>query len=176
MKITTARAQFVVLGFTCVDLRGGETFYNNVVADSIIIISRLAQPPRVRQRFVIKPRTSHVVCMQSIPGKVEESNEFVDSALLSQETEWMETSFTSSPAARRSSYLGPRVSFKGGVAAAAGGGAAAAGGGGRDRPYSAPNKERRDLMASTPNLSSASDPGPLNPELFASYSPGTMIS
>lgn len=117
----------------------------------------IMQPPRIRQRFMIKPKTSHIVCMRSIPGKVEVSNEFTDSALLSHETEWMDDSFVSPQ--RRSSYLGPRVSFSKG----------------RDRPSSAP-KERvvGDFMASTPNLSlsSASDPGPLNPELFASYSPG----
>ena len=104
----------------------------------------------MRQRFVIKPKTAHIVCMRSIPGKIEESHDFVDSAMLSQETEWMDLSFISPN--RRSSYLGPRVSFKG-------------------RPHSAP-KERltKSLMASTPNLSSASDPGPLLP--YDTASPG----
>ena len=112
------------------------------------------QPPKMRQRFVIKPKTAHVVCMRSVPGKVEQSNDFVDSAMLSQDTEWMDLSFVSPN--RRSSYLGPRVSFKG-------------------RPHSAP-KERltKSLMVSTPNLSlsSASDPGPLLPY----DSPGKCMS
>ena len=97
--------------------------------------------------------------MRSIPGKVEISTDFIDSAVLTQETEWMDSSFMSPQ--RRSSYLGPRMSFSKG----------------RDRPNSAPRERvARDFMSSTPNLSlsSVSDPGPLNPnpELFASYSPG----
>ena len=32
------------------------------------------QPPKVCQRFILKPETLHIVCMRSIPGVVEESN------------------------------------------------------------------------------------------------------
>lgn len=122
------------------------------------LISCTLQPPKLRQRFMIKPKTSHIVCMKSIPGKIEVSHDFVDSALLSQETDWMENSFIS-PQRRSSSYLGPRVSFRG-----------------RERPSSA--RVMRDFMASTPNLSlsSSSDPGPLNPEFFATYSSGEYAS
>ena len=89
--------------------------------------------------------------MMSIPGKIEESTEFVDSAILTQETEWMDNSFLSPQRRRASSYLGPRLSLKG-----------------RDRPCSAPRERlARDFMSSTPNLtlSSTSDPGPLDPHL-----------
>ena len=32
------------------------------------------QPPKVCQRFILKPETPHIVCMRSIPGIIEESN------------------------------------------------------------------------------------------------------
>ena len=31
------------------------------------------QPPKVCQRFILKPETPHIVCMRSIPGIIEET-------------------------------------------------------------------------------------------------------
>ena len=41
------------------------------------------QPPKVCQRFILKPETPHIVCMRSIPGIIEESRtEWSSSGLL----------------------------------------------------------------------------------------------
>lgn len=104
------------------------------------------QPPRVRQRFVMKPKTSHIVCMASIPGEIDPSRDFTDSLTMSQDLEEATKSYQP-PTRSFSSYLGPRFGNRG------------------NRPFSAPKERamRSNVMASTPNLnlSSASDTGPL---------------
>ena len=54
------------------------------------------QTTKVRQRFVVKPHTAHIVCMKAVPGSVEESSEFTDSALMGMDTSWVEEAFSSS--------------------------------------------------------------------------------
>ncbi len=86
--------------------------------------------------------------MRSIPGVVEQSKDFIDSSQLSVETSWVESSFLSLQPAEFTQSMIVRGSSK-------------------KRPSSAPQRRRTfgmDYMGSSPDLSSASEPGPL--ELF----------
>ena len=127
------------------------------------------QPIKVRQTFLLRPKTKHIICMKSIPGAVEESKDFADSATLVYKTDWVETSYLNSGLpvpGHRTSDLSPF--FKQ-----------------RERPRSAPQKTPRrsavDLMiGSSPDLSRsrARDSVPLEVdlELFTSSTPGIMTS
>lgn len=42
----------------------------------------------------MKPPTAHIVCMKAVPGSVEESVEFTDSALIGEDTSWVEEAFS----------------------------------------------------------------------------------
>ena len=53
------------------------------------------QTTKVRQRFMVKPSTAHIVCMKAIPGSVEESSEFTDSDLVDKGTSWVADAFSS---------------------------------------------------------------------------------
>ncbi len=92
--------------------------------------------------------------MRSIPGVVDQSQEYVDSSQLFVETSWVESSF-----------LGPQQSdFTQSMIVR---GASV-----KKRPYSAPQRRRTlgmDYVGSTPDLSSVSEPGPL--ELFGTRTP-----
>ncbi len=87
--------------------------------------------------------------MKSIPGVVDESREFIDS---SQDTSWVESSFLGSQ----------QIDFTQSMVVK---------GASKKRPSSAPQRRRTfggDFMGSSPDLSSCSEPGPL--ELFTSRS------
>ena len=68
------------------------------------------QTSKVRQRFVVKPPTAHIVCMKAIPGSIEESSEFTDSALIDVNTSWVAESFTP-PSESSIHYYSSRSSF-----------------------------------------------------------------
>jgi len=104
------------------------------------------QPAKVRQRFVVRPKTRKILCMKSIPGVVESSKDFVDSSIFSQSSQLMETSFSEprQPDFTQSMYLSSSK-----------------------RPNTAPHRRRTlgtDFMGSSPDLSIYSEPGPV--ELF----------
>ena len=54
------------------------------------------KPAKFRQRFVIKPRTRHIVSMKAIPGRIEVSN-FTNSSCFSVNTSWMDSSNLMTP-------------------------------------------------------------------------------
>lgn len=115
------------------------------------------QPAKVRQRFVVRPKTKHITCMKSIPGVVEESKDFVDSANLTSSTSWVETSFLQTRG--QSDYLTQSMDLTGRN---------------RLRPMSAPNRRKTvsgDCMVSTRDLSIYSEPGSL--EFFSPNGVGT---
>ena len=56
------------------------------------------QPAKFRQRFVIKPRTRHIICMKAIPGRVEESRTPSNSYCFSLDTSWVDSAYSTSPA------------------------------------------------------------------------------
>jgi len=56
------------------------------------------QPAKFRQRFVIKPRTRHIICMKAIPGRVEESRTPSNSFCFSVDTSWVDSAYSTSPA------------------------------------------------------------------------------
>lgn len=121
------------------------------------------QPPKVRQRFTIKPKTPHIVCMRSIPGIIEQSKDFVDSAIFAQKMDWVSSGrFLSSS----SSGVVPRSLSDAGAR--------------RQRPKSASFAGRvgvTDLMlASTPELSRSSytDPISVDQDLFSTTTSGTL--
>ena len=122
------------------------------------------QPPKVRQRFTLKPKTPHIVCMRSIEGIIEQSKDFVDSAIYTQKMDWVSASLfvgsTSSYTQRRLSDLGTRQRPK----------SASFTGGSGSTDF---------LLASTPDLSRPghSEPPPVsvNMDLFSSNSSGTHI-
>ena len=127
----------------------------------------LLQPPKVRQRFTLKPKTPHIVCMRSIPGIIEQSKDFISSSIFAQKTDWVSASLfpasasgSSSMDHRRLSDVGPR----------------------RPRPKSASFAGRggpADLMlASTPDLSQSgySDPICVDQDLFTSTTSGKRIN
>lgn len=119
------------------------------------------QPPKVRQRFTLKPKTPHLVCMRSIPGIIEQSKDFVNSSIFAQKTDWVSASLfpsssDSSMDHRRLSDVGPR----------------------RPRPKSASFTGRVGaadfMLASTPDLSHSgySDPICVDQDLFTSTTSG----
>ena len=54
----------------------------------------LTQTTKVRQRFFVKPSTAHIVCMKAVPGNIEESLEFTDSANVNVHTSWVNETFS----------------------------------------------------------------------------------
>ena len=118
---------------------------------TVFYISSLTpQPAKVRQRFVVRPKTKHIICMKSIPGFVEESKDYVDSAYLTSSTSWVESSFLQSR--HQTDYLSQSMDLTR-----------------RLRPSSAPQRRNTygaEFMISTPDLSIYSEPGPL--EFFGS--------
>ena len=116
----------------------------------ILYIVPNPQPAKVRQRFVVRPKTKHIICMKSIPGFVEESKDYVDSAYLTSSTSWVESSFLQSR--HQTDYLSQSMDLTR-----------------RLRPSSAPQRRNTygaEFMISTPDLSIYSEPGPL--EFFGS--------
>ncbi len=99
-----------------------------------------------------------ILCMRSIPGVVEESQDFIDST---HDTAWVESSFLGS---QQTDFTQSMI-VKGAS---------------KKRPRSAPQRRQTfggDFMSSSPDLSSCSEPGPL--ELFTSRSAqpqGTCVS
>ena len=121
------------------------------------------QPPKVRQRFTLKPKTPHIVCMRSIPGIIEQSKDFVNSSIFSQKTDWVSASlFPTSSSSSETPVHHRRLSD----------------GSRRPRPKSASFAGRggaADLMlASTPDLSQSgySDPICVDQDLFTSTMSG----
>ena len=43
---------------------------------------------------MVKPHTAHIVCMKAVPGNIEESPEFTDSALVNMDTSWVSEFFS----------------------------------------------------------------------------------
>ena len=121
------------------------------------------QPPKVRQRFTLKPKTPHIVCMRSIPGIIEQSKDFVNSSIFSQKTDWVSAGlFPTSSSSSGTPVHHRRLSE----------------GSRRPRPKSASFTGRggsADLMlASTPDLSQSgySDPICVDQDLFTSTMSG----
>ncbi len=68
-----------------------------------------SQSHKTRQRFLIKPRVKHIACMKAIPGRVEESTAFADSANRQLETSWVESYVPAKPQRRHPRRLSAHV-------------------------------------------------------------------
>ena len=140
--------------------------YVRVIPQLLKFILCSVQPPKVRQRFTLKPKTPHIVCMRSIPGIIEQSRDFANSSVHTHKTDWVSASlFTGSASSSSPSYLVQRRFSDSRQ---------------RLRPKSASFTASREnggfLLASTPDLSSMSGYSeaavPVDIDLFSSTSPG----
>ena len=140
------------------------------ISSNLILNFIFIQPPKVRQRFTLKPKTPHIVCMRSIPGIMEQSRDFANSSIHTHKTDWVSASLFTGPSSSSSpSHLVQRR---------------LSGGGSRLRPksasFTAPSENGGFMLASTPDLSSTSSYSeqavPVDIDLFSATSPGLFCT
>lgn len=60
----------------------------------IEIVDVLAKPAKVRQTFILKPKTKHIVCMKAIPGTIDTTHDFTDFTTRTADTSWVEPNYS----------------------------------------------------------------------------------